>query len=110
MYYRVSNGGKVGIPLYISASGTNNPTITLMTKGTTYNITAGGDSAYIITNGYTGTCVVTPSTVPKQPTIIYKDGTQATAQYNTVYNAKDIAALKLFTIQNNLVNCQITFN
>lgn len=110
-FYRCgSGGGTVGIPLYVNASGSNNPTITPMTKGTTYNIIAGGDSAYVIINGYIGTFVVTSGTVPKLPTIIYKDGTQSTAQYDTVYHAKDVAALRVYQIPNHIVNYQITFN
>lgn len=111
-FYRCgSGGGTVGIPLYVNASGSNNPTITPMTKGTTYTIAANGDSAYVIINGYIGTFVVTrDSYVPKLPTIIYKDGTQSTAQYDTVYNAKDIAALKVYQIPNNIVKYKITFN
>ena len=98
------------MPLIISASGSSNPTITSITKGTQYRITAGGDSAYVIMNGYSGTfTIANTGYAPKTPTIIYKNGTQETAEYTT-YNANDIAALKVYQIVNHIVDYYITFN
>ena len=105
-----TNNGTTGMPLLISSSGESTPTVTVAVKGTKYRITAGGDSHYVVMNGYKGTFTLENTKYSsKLPTMIKTDGTVESTSYTT-YSTKDVAALKVFVQVNHVVDYYITFN
>ena len=110
-YFRCdSGGGTTGMPLLISNSGSSAPTVIEAVKGTRYRIAAGGDSYYVVMNGYKGNFTLgNTGYSPKLPDMIKTDGTVTSTSYTT-YSAKDVAALKVFASTNHVVDYYVTFN